>query len=803
MKLLYPVSYMSSQMGMTVLLVGLGLFGKPHLAAEVGIVQGALLAFYYTFSGNVRSLIFREDRGLSTRPLILVRLLLAVPLAVVAYILAVHAGVDVPPEIAMILTLRKIGEWLSEIHLCEVEREGDRSFAQIHLATQSVLLGMALLSLCLDWAGAKEVLLVWALLPLLMSLRHLLGALSRGKGMQVSIGLLLPHIGSSMVHGVTIYIFRLMILLLVGKTVAGDLYTAFSIGGLIGSVFATAIGPSMVLHEQRIGIRYSPLWLRITLLAAATLGVVLVGASLMWSSGWFLKTAFFWQAAGLSLVGGVVMVFAQRERLRLLQGDKDDDVFAPDVLLNILIVTFVPFVFFLAGPGWLGTVYLFNAMLAMAIYRATIFTESHGAGINDRDWRPLGGFLIILTIFVPLFFQQGTGIFRSPDFVYDTGGMLARLPVPVSVVACFVGVALIGRFSRANLALSTIFFSFLLMVVSTVVTSSAYSVTGLPKLMLLMQFLLPMFALVLGQTYGSWITDDRLVAKALVMVLVVVVPAQLVATWSQGFLMLSPYLYVFSIYQHLQYVPVVLVGAYLIGLNTLWDLPVWRGILLLFALLMGIYAVASTSILAIGLLVVGSVAVVWYQERRIDRSITQMRVILLLVVGGGIGYWIAQGTELLGQGIEQGTGLLDSTLVGKAAFQNNNIRLENWAYYAHGLFSSLQTFVFGNLAPPARGAIPSAYNYYLDIMYNFGVLGVLAIISLVAITLMRLYKCRIGVMASPGIAVLALVVLFLVMPDNLLKVGMRQPYPGIATFFLWGLLLTRLEGLELARRSSE
>lgn len=787
MKLLYPASYMSSQMGMTVLLLGLGLFGKPHLAAEVGIVQGALLALYYTFSGDVRSLIFRDDRGSSTRSLIVARLLLAVPLAVVAYILAVHSGAGVTTEIALIMTLRKIGEWLSEIHLCEAEREGAKLFTQIHLAMQSVLLGMALLSLCLDWDGAKEVLLVWALLPPLMSLRHLLGVLSRGRGVQVPVGLLLPHIGSSMVHGVTVYVFRLMLLLLVGKMVAGDLYAAFSIGGIIGSVFAAAIGPSMALHEQRIGNRYSPLWLRVTLLAAATLGMVLVGASFLWTSGWLLKTAFFWQVAGLSLVGGVVMVFAQRERLQLLQGDREDNVFAPDVLLNMLIVTIVPFVYYLAGPGWLGTLYLFNAMLAMAVYRATIFSESHRAGVKGRDWRALGGFLIF-AIFVPFFLQFGTGIFRSSDFVYDTAGMLDRLPVPVSVVACFVGIALIGRFSRANLALSTMFFSFLLMVVSTAVTSSADGSAGLPKLILLMQFLLPMFALVLGQTYGSWITDDRQVAKALVMVLGVVVPVQLAATWSQGFLLLSPYLYVFSIHQHLQYVPVILVGAYLIGLNVLWNLPVWRKVFLLFALLMGIYVVASTSMLATGLLVVGSAAVVCYQERRIGRPITQMRAIFLLTTGGGIGYWIIQAL-LIAPGIWEG----------KIAFLYSKTRLEHWAYHAHGVVSNLQTFVFGNVAPPARGAIPSAHNYYLDITYNFGVLGVVAIITLVVITLTRLYKQRIRVVASPSIAVLAMVVLFLVMPDNLLRVGMRQPYPGIATFFLWGLLLTRLESRELAR----
>jgi len=31
-----------------------------------------------------------------------------------------------------------------------------------------------------------------------------------------------------------------------------------------------------------------------------------------------------------------------------------------------------------------------------------------------------------------------------------------------------------------------------------------------------------------------------------------------------------------------------------------------------------------------------------------------------------------------------------------------------------------------------------------------------------------------------------------VLIDNSLKVGFRQPYPGIIMFFLWGVLLNRL-----------
>ena len=42
---------------------------------------------------------------------------------------------------------------------------------------------------------------------------------------------------------------------------------------------------------------------------------------------------------------------------------------------------------------------------------------------------------------------------------------------------------------------------------------------------------------------------------------------------------------------------------------------------------------------------------------------------------------------------------------------------------------------------------------------------------------------------------LSVVVFFLLFVDNFVKVGMRQPYPGIVAFFLWGILLSRLGAL--------
>jgi peptidoglycan/LPS O-acetylase OafA/YrhL len=72
------------------------------------------------------------------------------------------------------------------------------------------------------------------------------------------------------------------------------------------------------------------------------------------------------------------------------------------------------------------------------------------------------------------------------------------------------------------------------------------------------------------------------------------------------------------------------------------------------------------------------------------------------------------------------------------------------------------------------------------------VVGFLPLAALIAYTLRLLLRERRRVWADLGTCGLAAIILFLIFVDNNFKVNFRQPYPGIFSFFLWGLLLARL-----------
>lgn len=499
------------------------------------------------------------------------------------------------------------------------------------------------------------------------------------------------------------------------------------------------------------------------------------------------KSGVFWQATGLSLIGGATMIVAQRLRLRILQHHANNDVFGPDVLINILVVAAVPYVFYLLSSDALAHLYLLSAVMALLFYYSA--EKSIGA------WADTGSVpatrlkaAIALLLFLPLFFQLNGAIFRDPAYIFDTGGQLMRLPVPVSVIACYGGILLLGRYARARLSLTAIFAAFALMLISSVLLAHVQEGREQQaKLILLIQFVLPMFALVLGQLHHDKPADQSVLAAGFLWVLAIVVPLQLAFTWSQGMLILSPYFVVFSIFQQLQYVPMIFVAAYLLALYTLWETPRYRMLLLGLAAPMGIYAGASVSALATaGLIagVTGFAVLAW--QRGGKRKPLALLVAAVLVFS--IGYFSIAAGKLGGKYD------LIRLQTDTAMFAPKNLaeRIAYWKYYSDEILASPKSAVLGHATPPDRTKYPSAHNYYLDFAYNFGLLPLLPLLVLVGLTLTGVRRQWRDIRASPPLLGLTAAVLFLVLVDNSFKVGMRQPYPGILTFFLWGVLLTRL-----------
>ena len=801
---IFPAAFMANTFAMMFVMIGLSLFGRPELAADFGIVHGATVALFYSFSGNARSIILAKNRQVDSAYILRLRCILVFPLCVLAFLLSMGLVASGWLFVSLLIA-RRACEWLAEVFLCE--QEHDHQFAQAlrSFLTQGLISILVLATLFFDSTIGLWSLALWAISPLFWCVRPRMFARAFRKtpNEMMFLTLLLPHFGSTAVIGVSVYVFRLFIILLTGREMAGDLFSAFAIGGILGAVFTQALGPTLVRNEgDAERSRHMSNWVNLLVGGSLFVGLLVTGIALLQPELmlWTGKGSLFWLAVGCSLIGGAIMVKAQRVRLRLLQNNETQDAFGSDILANILLIGCVPFLYYGLGASSLGGLYLLGALMSLVFYAS----EKDGlfsAGVLKVAGRWILPGLVLL-LFLPLFFQLSKGIYKGQSFDFTSDGKLTLLPIPVSVLACYAGIVIFGGYTKARLALIVVFFLFMGMLFTSLLLATGYGAEAKSKLVLLVQYILPVFALVLGQQYGRGEFAILRMAKVLFFLLLLIVPLELFTTLVRGVGILSPSVYFFSIYQHLQYVPVIFAGAFIIVLFSLSEHAGYRKGLQLLAIVMGVYVSFSFSMLTYALMVVGTL-IFFVRDLILRKSFWHGGLAVLLVyLGIALSLVFLVNSQFLRD--KFGINLLGGELAeGAGRLNNRQERLVYWNFYLSQIFDDFSSFWLGHMNAPDRNKFPSAHNYYLDFVYNFGFLAVLPLLGLIAFTVYSAVRDTIRIWASSEVMGVVGVVLFLLLADNMLKVGMRQPYPGIITFFLWGIVLSIIVGFRKERASRE
>jgi len=153
-------------------------------------------------------------------------------------------------------------------------------------------------------------------------------------------------------------------------------------------------------------------------------------------------------------------------------------------------------------------------------------------------------------------------------------------------------------------------------IITTLISTKGQLVYQKDKVILMIQFLLPMFALALGQVYGKKEMHSKLFEKSAFIIIFVIVLAQLISTFIRGLGALSPYLYFFSVYQSLQYVPTIFVCLFYFALFSLWDNKIYKILLVILSPFIAVYTIYAVSRLTYLLFLLGLILFVTYRYFR-------------------------------------------------------------------------------------------------------------------------------------------------------------------------------------------
>jgi hypothetical protein len=365
-----------------------------------------------------------------------------------------------------------------------------------------------------------------------------------------------------------------------------------------------------------------------------------------------------------------------------------------------------------------------------------------------------------------------------------------------------LAVVLLVRYGEAGIGFAVVFAWFVVLTFASLIVTQGNLADQSRKFLLLFQFLIPALALVLGELFGGSTRIVRLVAIAFFAVLVATVPAQLIrsvtAHQNEGNFLFHD-LWIFSIYQHTEYVATVYVCAYFAALLALWQHPRLRKALFILGFLMAAYAAASFSVTTAACVLAGSVLLVvrWWPDN-VARWLAGGMVVTLAVF-----YVLAKDSALLRAKMDTSSDAIAARLAEAPAVPIDHhevrhvpgplqVRLFYWKLYATHIGDSPQAALFGHREVIDRTVAPSAHNYYLDYVYNFGAIALLPLAWLLFYTLSMIWRRRAEVWADAGLLGLCFVVLFALAVENMVKVPLRQPYPGIFFFFVWGLLIAQL-----------
>ncbi|MDO8805341.1 MAG: hypothetical protein Q7R35_13030, partial [Elusimicrobiota bacterium] len=344
---LFPLNFAFNSFSLSLLVVMAGLSGHSSMAADLSLSQAAMIAIFFSMSANARNLILKSSDGAIERSIVQMRLLSAPVLAVAAVFVSVYLS-KVNLLISLAIVVRQLSEWFSEIELARMERTSDHKRAKVFLAVFVFPLLAIAGALLFAPPFFLPALYIWAGLPLLLCSGGISRSLATLSMISIEWAKILPNCGSTFIIGMTVFFFRLLIAGFAGKDVAGQLFAAFALGSIVGSLYERTIGPSFKVSAELA--KASSLMFRLAwVLPAAGVGLVVMVCFLGGTNSYVARNVYLLGATGFSLVGGFVMLGAQTIKINILHSNTRDDVFMADLLSNFAILVSVPVTFLLFG----------------------------------------------------------------------------------------------------------------------------------------------------------------------------------------------------------------------------------------------------------------------------------------------------------------------------------------------------------------------------------------------------------------------------------------------------------------------
>jgi glycosyltransferase involved in cell wall biosynthesis len=345
------------------------LFNQIPFATEVGIIPGLVLLITQLFSGNSRSLLIYNDKTKFLNEVINFRANLGFIIFILSIVTLKLFYNTANYTIFIFLIFSVCLSWINEIFITLHEKNRSIIFIKFFNFFYILFYILIIFSFLQKNFNLFYILVNLTIFQILFFLYHFnlnkQFALNFKKNLYSYSQKILPIV-SNFSSILSVIIWRFSLLFLMGKSVAGIYFAAFSIASFPGTLFNSVIAQSVIINKgfKNIYEKFNKL------LTLAILSLIITVFAIFNTYYNQVSDLNFINIVLISLFGTLIMLKALyiRHQKLSLSFILQKKVFYADIYYSMIISPLIIFLYYIAGREWVALSYFFSSIIAYFLY---------------------------------------------------------------------------------------------------------------------------------------------------------------------------------------------------------------------------------------------------------------------------------------------------------------------------------------------------------------------------------------------------------------------------------------------------
>jgi len=346
------------------------IFGNSSFAAEIGIFPGVVLLLTQVFSANARSLLLYNydsrfyDQVINTR--FYLGILILGALTSYQYFFSYTENFTT----LFILSFTVYFSWINEINLAIHERNKSSLVIKLFLIISTLFYFLMVANFFLNIGKLSDILKFYLLFHFLFFIYHInllnFNLKNFVKYFKNQFEEYLS-VASSFFNIIGVIIWRVSLVLLLGKTTAGLFFASFAIASFPGTLFNNIVGQIVTINENIKKLIYKISNILFFLYIFFILTLIVLNQMLLTDYEFFN----FFSITLTSLLGTPFMLRALSNRHEFLSFSKNyqKKIFIKDIFYGVSISPIIIILFYIGGTDLLIYSYPISSFLALFYYR--------------------------------------------------------------------------------------------------------------------------------------------------------------------------------------------------------------------------------------------------------------------------------------------------------------------------------------------------------------------------------------------------------------------------------------------------